>query len=275
MLTRAMWIAVCGLTLVGTSFAAEPPKTYSAGKNDIRPLYLNSNTGPERTLLTSENRFPQVGKIEVGPYFQHDEQANNDRDSIGIFGRYGLWENMAVDASVPYVDSEFFGEDNNGLGDIDLNLDLLAFQDIFRYPFIIPHAGVTLPTGDEDEGLGTGETVFTFGVSVGTKVYDCLTYVVDASYAFNGRIENGDADNVFYASASVVWDISDRFALITEGRIYEENSFDDNPYEIQGGFAYRFTEDVQFAVYGGQYSEETGAEDDEYDIAAARLTLQF
>ena len=79
MFTRALTVALCGLTLVGTAYA-QPPRTFSAGKNDIRPLYLNDNTGPQRTLLTRENKFPKVGHAEVGGFFEHDEQFNNDRE---------------------------------------------------------------------------------------------------------------------------------------------------------------------------------------------------
>lgn len=273
MFTRALTVALCGLTLVGTAYA-QPPRTFSAGKNDIRPLYLNDNTGPQRTLLTRENKFPKVGHAEVGGFFEHDEQFNNDRDSLGVYGRYGFWENMGFEAAVPFVDSDFDGDSNTGIGDIDLKLDLLAFQDIFRYPFIIPHADVSLPTGDEDKGLGTGETVFTFGVSVGTKVYEQLTYVIDASYAFNGRTIGDEEENIYMVSGSIVWDISDRFAVLAEGRIFEKNDFDDMPYQAQGGLAYRITEDVQIAGYGGTYREDTDVEN-KFDLASVRLSVQF
>lgn len=273
MSTRALWIAVCGLALAATSYA-QPPKTFSAGKNDIRPLYLNNNTGPQRTLLTRENRFPQVGKAEVGAYFEHDEQASFDRDSIGAYGRVGFWENMAFEAGVPFIDSEFNDDSNSGVGDVELKLDLLAFQDIFRYPFVIPHVDVSLPTGDEDKGLGVGETVTAFGISIGTVVYEQLTYVLDVSYAFNAR-PNQEEENVFYVSGSLVWDISDRFAVLAEGRVFEENDFGDTPYILQGGLAYRLTEDVQIAGYGGQLSEDTGVEDDTYDLASLRLSVLF
>lgn len=273
MLTRALLIAVCGLAFSQIS-RAEPARTFMLDSNNMKTLHLDSNTGPMRTMLTRENKYPEVGEAELGGFFKHDEMDNNDRDSFGVYGRYGFFDNMTIEAGVPVVDSEFSGESNTGLGDVELKLDLLAFQDIFRYPFIIPHLDVTFPTGDEDEGLGTGETVINFGVSVGTKVYDALTYVVDLSYAFNGATEDYDDENIFMISGSLVWDISDRFAVLAEGRIYEENIFDNYPYQYQGGLAYRITEDVQIAGYGGQYYSEND-EEGKFNLAAARLSVQF
>lgn len=273
MFTRAFCLALCGLALGGVTYA-QPAQTLMTGRNQIRSLYQNDINGAQRTLLTRENMFPKLGQLEAGSYFEHDEQVDNERDSLGVYGRYGLWENVTFEAGVPVVNSDFNEEDNTGLGDVDLKLDLLAFQDIFRYPFIIPHVDVSLPTGDEDDGLGTGESVITFGVSVGTVVYDQLTYVIDASYAFNGKTIGDESENLFMLSGSIVWDISDRFAVLTEGRVFEENDFDEMPYQLQGGMVYRLTENVQLGGYGGTYREDTDIEN-KFDLASVRLSVQF
>jgi hypothetical protein len=76
-------------------------------------------------------------------------------------------------------------------------------------------------------------------------------------------------------SLSLVWDLSDRFALLTEVRGIEENDFGNIPYEFKGGLAYRFTPDVQLAVYGGVAKNETDVDDEEYNSASVRLSVQF
>ena len=278
MFTRALLTTVC--VLAASQLAnAQYARTFTTENTGIRSLHYGDNTGPMRTLLTRENKFPELGHAEIGGYVAHDElddsDQNSDRDSLGVYGRYSFWENVTFEAGVPVVSSDFSGDDEIGIGDIDLKLDLIAFQDIFRYPFIIPHIEVTLPTGDEDDGLGTGEAVTTLGISVGTKVYDQLTYVADISYAFNGAKTEGDDDeNTTMGSLSIVWDITDRFALITEGRIYEENNFGNMPYQYEGGMAYRFTRDVQLAGYAGRYHDET-EDEKELDMATVRLAVQF
>jgi len=274
MFTRAVPAVVLGLTIACSSYA-QPAQTMFPGTSDTKAVYDNVNTGPMRTTLTSENKFPETGQLELGGFFQHAEQTEDlEQDSFGVYARYGLWENVTFGAAVPFVDSEFNDESNSGLGDVVLSLDLLAYQDIFRYPFVIPHVDVGLPTGDEDEGLGTGETVINFGLSVGTKVYDQLTYVIDLSYAFNGALDV-PGDNVAYLSGSLVWDISDRFAAFVEGRAYDKNTLDDYPYLVEAGLSYMLTRDVMITGYGGTLSIDENGESESYDIAGARVAVQF
>jgi len=247
------------------------------GTSDTKAVYENVNTGPMRTTLTRENKYPEVGQVEVGGFFADAEQDTDlERTSYGAYGRLGVWEFATVQAEVPFVDADFGDESNSGIGDVVLSLDLLAYQDLFAFPFVIPHIDVSLPTGDEDEGLGTGETVTTIGLSIGTKVYDVLTYVVDVAYALNGGGLAQEDDNIVLVSGSIVWDITDRFAVLAEGRVEEKNVFDNYPYIIKGGLVYRFTRDLQLAGYGGTYSAELeGAEDDQFDLVEIRLAYQF
>jgi len=275
MFTRALLATVIGFTLVESS-QAQPTHTRKPGSSDTWSVYENVNTGPMRTTLSRENKYPEVGQFELGGFYENAEKDELEQDIYGVYGRVGLWEFVTAEAVVPVVDAEFEDESNNGIGDVVLKLDLLAFQDIFRYPFFIPHIDVSLPTGDEDDGLGTGETGVTIGMSIGTKVYDMLTYVIDIAYAMNnGDDTSFDDDDIFYVSGSLVWDVSDRFALLTEGRIYEENSYENYPYIIKGGAAYRVTPDVQIAGYGGVVQNDIETDDSSYNTVSVRLSVQF
>jgi hypothetical protein len=273
MLTRALLVTLMGIGIAGVA-GAQSSRTWIHNTSQSKSLHLVDHIGPQRTTLTRENMFPELFQLEAGAFFDHVELDDNERDSYGVYGRYGLWENVTFEAAVPVVSSDIGGSSETGLGDVELKLDLLAFQDIFRYPFVIPHIDVALPTGDEDDGLGTGETVVTLGISVGTTVADQLTWIVDASYAFNGGNSAAENDNVFLVSGSVIWDISDRLAILAEGRVAEENSFGEVPYTVMGGLAYKITRDVQLAGYGGQYREDTLVEN-KFDMASVRLSVSF
>lgn len=254
---------------------AESAQDMIPGRSDLKSVYEISDIGAQRTLLTRENKFPGIYGFELGGYYNHTELDLLERDTLGVEGRIRLGKPYTLGAKVPVVlDSEFMGSSERGLGDVVLNLDLLAFQDIFRYPFVIPHVDVTLPTGDEDKGLGSGETIVNLGISVGTKVYDQLTYIVDFSYGFNGAsyFMAGD-ENMYMISGSIVWDISERFAVLAEGRVYEDiDDVGDTPYEVQGGLIYMGSRNVQFGAYGGVLDL---GDDDDYNLASVRLTVQF
>lgn len=272
------------LAMAGSISSAQPYKppqpsetaqTMITGRSQVKSVYEASYTGPMRTTLTRENKYPGIGGGDVSAFFEHTEISDLEQDKFGISARYGAWENVTLGASVPAVNSDFEGDTNTGLGDVVLSLDLLAYQDIFRYPFIIPHVDVSFPTGDEDKGLGAGETVINFGISLGTRVYDSLTYIVDFSYAFNGSgyFIPGDAENIYMISGSLVWDISDRLAFLVEGRVYEElDVMVDMPMEFRGGLSYRIGRNLQITGYGGKVDGGFG---DDYDTAGAKLTLGF
>lgn len=276
MFTRVLLATVLGLAVADIS-QAQVTRTRKPGSSDTWAVYKNVNTGPMRTTLTRENKFLEPAQVEFGGFYEHDDNSDLDTDSdtLGVYGRLGLLEFMTAEADVPFVDSDLSGDSESGIGDVVLKLDLLAFQDIFRYPFIIPHIDVSLPTGDEDKGLGTGETGVTLGISVGTKVYEQLTYVLDIAYAMNGGNGTYDDDDIGMLSGSIVWDVSDRFALLTEGRVYEKNSYDNYPYRVLGGLAYRFTPDVQVAGYGGVERNETDLDSGKVNIAAVKVSVQF
>lgn len=250
-------------------------RTMITGRSDLKSVYESDYTSPMRTTLSRENKFPEQGSGDVRVFFDHDEYYNLEQDVYGIGGRYGIGENMTLGAEIPFVDSEFKGANNSGLGDVVLSLDLLAYQDIFSYPFVIPHADVAFPTGDEEKGLGAGETVINFGLSVGTKVYDALTYVVDIGYSYNGagQFIMGLEENMYTISGAIVWDVSDRLAFLAEARLYEKvGMMEDNPTEAKAGMAYRFGRETQLAIYGGTVDGGMG---EGYDLATAEFTVAF
>jgi len=254
----------------------EPNQTMVTRRSDLKSVYESYYTGSARTTLTRENKYPGDGHVELIGFFDHAELQDLEQDIFGLGARFGLLESVTLGASLPYVQSDLAGEQFDGVGDLVLSADLLAFQDLFRYPFVIPHVDTSLPTGEEDDGLGTGETVINFGISVGTVVYDALTYIVDFSYAYNGStyFALGDPDNIYMISGSLIWDISDRFAVLGEARLYEELDFmDGNPLEAKGGLAYRTGRDSQIAVYGGV--ADPGQDGEDYDVASATFTLRF
>ena len=211
----------------------------------------------QRALFTRENKFPELGKAEVGGLFQYSEFDASDRETLAPYARYAIIKNVTLNAALPYhwVSPEF-GDDEAGVGDAKIGAELLAYQDIFDYPWVIPHVDIGLETGDEDKGLGAGATVTTLGISVGTTVYDQLHYVGDVSYAINGGTESEDPNNAVLISGSIIWDVSEQFAVLGEGRIIdEENSGGDATAFWQGGMVYKFTESLTLGAYLAAWSD--------------------
>jgi len=230
----------------------------------------------QRTTLTVENRFPELKKLEAGGIFEAREFSDNGDhlNTLAAYGRYGLYENLTVYASVPYAQSNRdWSDDGMGIGDIKIGLQLLAYQDIFEYPWIVPHAEVSFGTGDEDEGLGYGEDVYTLGISVGSKMYDKISFIADVSYAINAGYESGMVpDSTFGAhetldaviiAGSIVWDVSDRLALLAEGKLVQDNNTaeEQQPRFGSAGMVYKFSDRFQLGGYVGGWTDADGQTD--------------
>ena len=235
------------------------------------PLAFSNPSEPdlarfERTRLTVENKTPAEGKRHLGTDFIISEVKDSgeqfgDSDSnvysVVPYLRYGLRKDLILEARVPvsYVDRDKGGEDV-GLGDVEVGLQIKAFEDVFEYPFVIPHLTAVVQTGDDDKGLGQGYNAVRFGVSIGTVVGDPWngshgdnwTWILDVSYEARSSIENSVS-----AAVSTVWDISDTFAFVAEVGVTDEDDIstrEGNPVTVTGGFSYDFSEDLQITLYG-------------------------
>ncbi|MDA3872544.1 MAG: transporter [Kiritimatiellae bacterium] len=228
-----------------------------------------SYADPQRTLLTFENRFPRWEQLEVGGEYQqvnYDGMFGADVSSAAAYVRYGILDNLAVRMDVPFVEVDpETGSSESGPGDMEVEFQLRTYEDIFGYPYFIPHVSFTLPTGDEDKGLGADGTIVTAGMSWGTQMWDHLGWVLDVSYRIHP-----DEENRLLVGNSYIWDISNKFALLTEIGYEQETDEEDDLILISGGMAYDWSKSLQMAVHAG-----TGLSGDLDSFFDARLSYSF
>lgn len=230
----------------------------------------------QRTTLTLENKFPELHQVEAGGTVMAREfsDTGDHLTTVAPYIRYGLFKDLTVYGEIPYAQSDReWLDDGQGLGDIKAGLQLKAYEDIFSYPWVVPHVDISFSTGDEDKGLGYGETVYTMGISVGTKMYEEFSLIADVSYAINGGFDSGlvpgsttdaheTADAVIIAG-SFVWDVSERFAVLAEGKLVQDNSTSEEkqPAYAGAGLAYKFTENFLLGANVGGWNNADGQTD--------------
>ncbi|MCC5849752.1 MAG: transporter [Verrucomicrobia bacterium] len=249
-MTHSKWlIAMLSLGAIGTQASAEP----------------------QRTVFTVENQFPRWEQVEAGARVRFVEatvgNASFERTEVVPYLRYGIREHIAVQVGVPVVDiSPDRGSSETGLGDIEATFQLRAYEDIFGYPYFIPHLTVTLPTGDEDKGLGAGDPVWTAGISYGNKLYSHISWVLDARYRINPN-----SDNQAMVGSSLLWHVSPELDFLLEGRWMNNTGSGGDSSEVQvlGGMVYNWTRDLQMGVHAGSGSGDTDA------LGMFRLSYNF
>ncbi len=223
---------------------------------------------PMRPLLTLENRILAPGNLEVGSTFEYRELrylgpfAMDEGTSYVLkpYVRYGALPDFELVAALPLARFEpDFGSNETDIGNLELGFRLRAYEDIFRFPSVIPHATLKLPTGGDDIGIhGSGDTSVELGLNLGprTTVLDKLVWNLDLTYEIFE-----DEDNIAAAAASLIWELSDRFAFLFETRFENRKRSPDRdrPILLAAGMHYQATEALGFTVHGGA---GTGSQED-------------
>lgn len=225
---------------------------------------------PQRTALTYENKFPELHHLELGYDFVTREFGDYRYTDHDLVARFGLVDNLTVHAALPYeMYSPDWGTKERGIGDVQLGLNLVAYQDVFTFPYVAPHADVWLPTGDEDKNLGSGDTLYKFGVAFGTKTHEMFDWVLDVSYGRDYDAKVSETDNMLEVALSFIWALSDQFALSLEGLARDYDSTDNQPFLVGGGFSYKFSPDFQFRFFMGGWQQQESGEDLNINLNAA------
>lgn len=205
-----------------------------------------------RPLFSLENAFPRWEQFETGLSYTAIERENgfiqDDRQTAAAWVRYGVLENLAAVVEVPYVNLDPSPADSeSGFGDISVEFQLRTWEDIFGYPYFIPYIRATLPSGDDDKGLGAGDSVVTAGIAYGDNITDELEWVLDFSYRVNP-----DVDNQLIVANSYIYNVSERFALLVEF-LYEEEIENDQESLVvaSGGFSYDWTRQLRMGIHIG------------------------
>ncbi|WFB37314.1 transporter [Kiritimatiellota bacterium B12222] len=222
----------------------------------ISGLFLGSAYAEAiRTNFSVENRFPHWEQLELGAsykgYGADSDSLAPDLGTTSIYARYGILSNLAAVVDLPWqsLSSNTGGSDENGLGDMKIGFQLLTYEDIFGYPYFIPHASFTLPTGDQDKGLGQDGVAVEVGLAYGSTINDWIEWVWDIGYTVNPDIENQ-----FKLSNSYVWVLSPEFALTTEivyKDVVDGNDSTESQVLVSGGFSYLWNEKIQMDLSAG------------------------
>ncbi|MBU0678936.1 MAG: transporter [Verrucomicrobia bacterium] len=227
-----------------------------------------SYSEPIRTTFTRENRLPELYQLEAGSGFDYVQFEAGDETVFTPYLRFAVFDNLDIIGRVPYVELDpDFGDGESGIGDASLGFEVVVYEDIFHYPYIMPHVDVTYDTGDEDKGLGEGETYVTLGITIGTTVNDMVHFSLDGSYELRDEV-----DDIASVGAAIVWDLSKEFALTTEVQWTDEDDGAEinDPITFLGGMSYEPTENVAFIFSGG-----VATESDKEEILTGKVAISF
>jgi hypothetical protein len=267
----------------------QPPFSATARREPRRMDLPAYGAIAERTLPPVESDS-QLSLL-VGYEFSRGEFNDSDRTEISYVPLTLKYQNgpWIVGLTVPYIringpgdvvrgadgnlviSSEASGRTTeSGVGDVLAALSYVFYPSSPALPALELTGRIKLPTADEDEGLGTGETDYTLQADV-SKSFGALSSFATLGYRVLGDSSDLDLDDGFLASLGIGYRFSPRLNLGLAFD-YREASTDgtDDSREIVPYTSYRCSDSVTLGTYG-----VVGLSDSSSDLAigvTARVT---
>jgi len=139
-------------------------------------------------------------------------EAGGDETAVAISMTTGLRENLDIGLTAPYLVLDPDGESSEGgVGDMEVALKY-ALRSAEGEPGLAAKLAVTVPTGDEDEGLGTGgyDVAATLLAEVPVGPVDIYA---NLSWTRVDEVAEGDRESLYAASLAAAWEAAERLTL--------------------------------------------------------------
>jgi hypothetical protein len=209
-------LLLCG---VGTAFATQPLTTDSATTQGLKNA-----------------------QVEVG--FSYGEKDDLNVTEIPLTFTYGIANTIDLEASIPYARWEVNDFDEAGFSDLKIALKYNFYSGWAKLA-IKPE--VSIPTGDEDKGLGAGE--FNYGTTfIATKQINDFTLHANVSYKKVDNDINVDTNDIWTGLIAAEYAIDEKLTAVAEVGLadYQDNLI------LTGGLVYNLAKGLYVDVAVGQ-----------------------
>lgn len=235
MISNLARVIVIMVVMSGTAFGAHPLITDDAGTN-------------------GKGKF----QMELNGEFAYDKEKSDGITvkekgyEAGITISAGIFDNLDIVCGLPYQwnrtkEDGTLVSDENGISDIGLELKWRLFEQNGLSLALKP--GLTIPSGNEDKGLGTGKVCYgaTF---IASKEIDPFAFHLNLGYTHNEfklkADEESNEDNLWHVSVAGTYDVVENLQLVANLGI-ERNSDKESgtdPSFALIGLIYSITPDV-------------------------------
>ncbi|GAB4541859.1 MAG: transporter [Thermodesulfovibrionia bacterium] len=220
-------------------------------------------------LITDDTGTQGRGKvqIEVNSEISYDKESVGDVTTKETGGEvatilsYGITNNIDMVFGLPYqwmeTDEDGGVINERGIADISLEAKWRFLETDGLSLALKP--GVTLPTGDEDKGLGVGEVTYSI-FFITTKEIEPWAFHMNLGYIRN---ENKDDErkDIWHVSLASLIEVVKNLRIVANigAERNPDKASNTHPAFILGGIIYSFFEDldIDFGIKGGLNKPET------------------
>ncbi|MFN3739771.1 MAG: transporter [Thermodesulfovibrionales bacterium] len=236
----------------------------------VSPVWAYHPLITDDTGTQGEGRWQYDFNVEYG--YDKDKGIKTKELSLNNTLTYGLTDNLDIGIGIPYVywkEEDHESIDESGFSDIELGLKYRFYETKGLNVAIKP--SITIPSGDEERGLGTGRVTGRFFLILDREFRD-LTFFFNAGYIRNeNRID--ERKNLWHLSLAGEYRIKEGFKVV--GNIGMEKDPDrtshKNPAFLIIGTVYTFSDafDLSAGIKRGLTEPETDTS------LMAGITLRF
>lgn len=226
----------------------------------ITMFFYSLSVEAAHPLITDDAGTVGKGKAELELNFEYsshkDGGVKENVTDLGIALTYGVMDNLDFIIALPYqrikikAEGETFIE--NGISDISLELKWL-FYESKDFVSLALKPVITLPTGDEDKGLGNGRA--TYGLYfIASKEIEPLSLHLNLGYIRNENKFN-DRKDIWHISLASELEVMKELKLVANIGMERNTDRESNtdPAFILGGLIYSISKniDIDFGVKAG------------------------
>jgi hypothetical protein len=196
-------------------------------------------------------------QIELNYEYAHEknEDVREDEHEIETVLTYGLIDQLDLVLALPFLftraDEDGFRDREEGIGDMSFEVKWRFYECNGLSLALKP--GVTIPTGDDDRGLGTGR-VGAGAFFIATQEWEPWAFHFNLGYLRNEN-KVGERKDLYHVSLATEWEVAKWVKLV--GNVGAEANTDrgsDTPAAfILGGLIFPVAEwlDLDIGVKGG------------------------
>ncbi|MHC4516879.1 MAG: transporter [Planctomycetota bacterium] len=202
-------------------------------------------TTPQRPLLSAGTSTTALGTFELETGGRIDPHDNWDTPLTLKWGMAATAE-LFVDW-LAYQEEERSGPDAHGVGDLSLGLRYRFLEETKAAPAAALQFITKLPTGDEDDGLSTGETDF-LAAAILSKEVGRVTTILFYQLGVLGEPDESDTDIEHTVALAGSFPLGDEWAFEAELAALETPEQDLNEILTTFGFTYAVSKDLVLDV---------------------------
>jgi opacity protein-like surface antigen len=204
-------------------------------------------TAPARAMDTDDPGTVAPKTVEVELSAEHASWPEGAEQAVSLAATTGLLDNLDVGLSVPFLRLDpDEGDGQSGLGDMEAGLKWRFLEAEGNRPALALTLGVTIPVGDEEKGLGSGDSDISGALVAGFE-FKQVNLHLNLGYTHVGgaRTDEGEKEGVVLASAAVEWSVTEPLAVNAEF-LYESKGTEgeDHALAATAGLTYAFSEMV-------------------------------